>query len=35
MVAPEGLDQSIGTLSVPHWVCGDFSHGDQAILKRV
>jgi hypothetical protein len=34
-VAPEGIDQSIGTRSVPHWVCGDFSHVDHSILKRV
>jgi ribosomal protein L32 len=35
MVAPDGLDQSSGTFKVPHWVCGDFSHADQAILKGV
>jgi hypothetical protein len=27
--------ESIATLSVPHWVCGDCSHADQAILKPV
>ena len=35
MVSPDGLDQSSGTFKVPHWVYGDFSHADQAILKRV
>ncbi|HZL74008.1 MAG TPA: hypothetical protein VFB83_01425 [Propionibacteriaceae bacterium] len=35
MVAPEGFAQSSGTFKVPHWVCGDFSHADQAILKGV
>jgi hypothetical protein len=35
ILVPDGLDQSSGTFRMPHWVCGDFSHGDQLILKRL